>query len=455
MFTILGAGLAGLSASFHLGHENCQIFEKNCYPGGHVASVFKNGFTWDEGPHVSFTKHEYVREFLSKSVDNEYLEYPVFPVNYFKGSWIPHPAQSNLYAIPEPLRTDCLNDFLSSRSQANNNDNPGDYYEWLKLAFGRTFADTFPSVYTSKYWTLPPFKLTTSWIGGRVYLPDIETVKSGFVGPSKESTHYITKVRYPKRGGFFNYCSILVKDADISFNKEVQNIDLKNKIIIFKDGEIHNYQKLISSIPLPLFIKYCDAPENVNNSADQLLCSELLLVNLEVDHPTKIKEHWLYVYDEDKFSTRINFTDLLSSENAPEGKSGIQVEVYFSRYRPKIHDDDFYAKKIIEELLQMGLIKSIGSVANYHTKWVPFANVIFDQEYKQNLDIVLSWLEEHGLTREPDDLNPITDWDSKLSQHTRYSDLILTGRFAEWKYYWSDDCILRGLYLSNMLKENE
>ena len=42
-------------------------------------------------------------------------------VNYFKGHWIDHPAQSNLYQIPEPLRTQCLNSFLESRVE-----NPAD-----------------------------------------------------------------------------------------------------------------------------------------------------------------------------------------------------------------------------------------------------------------------------------------------------------------------------------------
>ena len=60
MVVILGAGLAGLSASYHLGHENCQIFEQHTFAGGHIHSEHREGFTWDVGPHVSFTKHAYV-----------------------------------------------------------------------------------------------------------------------------------------------------------------------------------------------------------------------------------------------------------------------------------------------------------------------------------------------------------------------------------------------------------
>ena len=43
-YTILGAGLAGQSTSYHIGHEKCNVFEKNGYVGGHIYSEKVNGF---------------------------------------------------------------------------------------------------------------------------------------------------------------------------------------------------------------------------------------------------------------------------------------------------------------------------------------------------------------------------------------------------------------------------
>ena len=68
---ILGGGLTGISASYHLKHKNCLILEKNDYLFGHIASITSNGFTWDEGPHVSFTKHEYVKSLFEKISDED------------------------------------------------------------------------------------------------------------------------------------------------------------------------------------------------------------------------------------------------------------------------------------------------------------------------------------------------------------------------------------------------
>ena len=118
--TILGAGISGLSTSFHIGHESCQIYEAKAHFGGHIFSFVRDGFTWDDGPHVLFTDSEYVKQVLGESVNGEFEERAPEVTNYYKGHWIDHPAQSNLYQVPEPLRTQCLESFLEARSHVVN-----------------------------------------------------------------------------------------------------------------------------------------------------------------------------------------------------------------------------------------------------------------------------------------------------------------------------------------------
>jgi len=448
-FTILGAGLSGLSASYHLGHENCMIFEQGSYPGGHIHSYMKDGFTWDEGPHVSFTKNDYVKNLFYKSVEGELFQFPAETVNYFYRSWIPHPAQSNLYAIPQPLRDKVLGDFLGSRN--NKELAPKNYMEWLIMAFGESFYNNFPRVYTKKYWTTEPEKLTTDWIGERIFPPNIDDVIKGCYGPLERQTHYITEVRYPKIGGYFSFGRLFIGGANIQYNKQVVHVCFKEKRVLFSDGTTHNYEKLISTIPLPTLIEISDAPNNIKESARQLNCSSLLLVNVVANHPTIRKEKWMYVYDENKYSTRLYCTEGLSSNNGLPGKTGIQVEVYFSKNKPKNEDNDIIAKKVCDELVEMGLIKSNSSNESIHTKWVPWANVIFDHQRKENQDIILHWLEQYGLSREKDDLNPMTNWNDKEIEVSQLGNIILAGRFGQWKYFWTDDCILRGNFIKTKL----
>jgi protoporphyrinogen oxidase len=444
MITILGAGLAGLSCSYHLGHENCILFERNAYAGGHIYSHHQDGFVWDEGPHVSFTKHTYVKDLFEQGVKGELLEYPVQVSNYFQGSWIPHPAQSNLYAVPEPHRSNCLSDFLKSRDAVDKDHVPANYAEWLQQAFGDTFASTFPTAYTCKYWTCDPHELTTDWVGQRVFLPDVDTVVNGYHAQPTASTHYISTVRYPNRGGFNSFAAKLREGTVIHFEHSVASIDLNARLITFSNGKQHRYLKLISTLPLPELIRLAiNVPEDIRQAARTLCCSSLLLVNVTANHVAHKPCHWLYVYDEGKLSTRINHTELLSPNNAPTGKTGVQVEVYASPYKPLPASHNAIAKTVVSELIEMGLIDQAESV---HTRYVPYANVIFNHHRREAQNAVFNWLERFGLQREADDLEPMTDWGNAKPQ--KLAPLNLAGRFGQWKYYWTDDCILRGKYLS-------
>ena len=165
-FAILGAGISGLSTSYHLGHRDAVIFEATDRYAGHIYSEVVDGFTWDDGPHVSFTTNEYVKRLFADCVDGEYEVIDTKVSNYYQGHWINHPAQTNLFQVPEPLRTRCLESFLESRD--SDETPPENYEQWLHQAMGPVFADTFPAAYTRKYWTTEPSNLDTDWVGNRV-----------------------------------------------------------------------------------------------------------------------------------------------------------------------------------------------------------------------------------------------------------------------------------------------
>ena len=443
---ILGGGLAGLSCSYHLGHENCLIIERNAHLGGHASTYQRDGAFWDEGPHVSFTKHNDVRELLAWSAGGDVLEYPSNVGNYFAGYWIPHPAQSHLYAVPEPLAGQCYKEFVANQEVAHLQHEPKNYQQWLDQAFGSTFSRTFPHAYTRKYWTCDPSELATDWIGGRVFKPDLETVAAGYEGRPKENTHYINSVRYPAHGGFGTFSSGFSRDARV-LHDEVTSINLSTKVVQLASGQTCAYETLVNTIPLDKFVfLLADVPPEVKTAASLLRCTSLLLVNILGSQDSLSPYHWLYDYDEDKYSTRITQTHLLARSNVPKDLAGIQVEVYASPYRPFRESHSTVAAKVADEVHAMGLIKDIQSM-HYH--FVPYANIIFDHQRRKSQDIVLSYLSGFGMVREADDLEPITDWKSP-HKFTAKQELSLAGRFAQWKYFWSDDCILRGRQIAGI-----
>lgn len=261
------------------------------------------------------------------------------------------------------------------------------YSEWLKYAFGSSLADTFPTAYTRKYWTCNPSNLTVDWVGSRVYFPTIASVREGFNSPPSNSTHYIKKVRYPARGDFFSFAKLFANKANVNLNHQVREINLNTRTIRFINGKTHSYERLINTIPLPEFVSLCiNPPKEFKQAATNLRCTSLLLVNITAEHTNLKPYHWLYVYDEDMLSTRINHIQLLSPHNTPFGKTGVQVEVDGSPYRPLSTDHTQIANKVVKELVKMELIKSASTVS---TQLIPYANIIYDHPRRDAQNLIL------------------------------------------------------------------
>jgi len=66
-YGILGAGPAGLTLAQFL-KEPCEVLEAGAKPGGHAASFKIDGFTFDYGPHIMFSKHKDILGFMIDSL---------------------------------------------------------------------------------------------------------------------------------------------------------------------------------------------------------------------------------------------------------------------------------------------------------------------------------------------------------------------------------------------------
>ncbi|MFZ0635609.1 MAG: FAD-dependent oxidoreductase [Candidatus Acidiferrales bacterium] len=414
--SILGAGISGVSTSFHVGHDRCLLYEAKPHYGGHVFSFARDGFTWDDGPHVLFTDNEYVNQLFADGVDSQFEERKPEITNYYQGHWIDHPAQSNLYQIPEPLRSQCLESFLEARSKELTP--PATYEEWLNQAFGKVFAKTFPAVYTRKYWAAEPADLGTDWIGERIFYPSVDDVKGGFKGPLGRSTHWVKRFRYPSRGGFISFLRKIAAGARIQYGKTLNQIHFGKRRMQFADGTHAEYETLVDTLPLPMLIGCSeDAPEKVREAAKQLKTTRFWLFDFGARHPSKLTQQWAYVYDANKITTRISITENFSPHNSPPGCTGMSIEVCGSDYKELPADKDALAKKIREELVEMGMLESIDAVISTNIRYVPFGQVIYDHNRKGALQIVNEFLDRVGVVR--------------------------VGRYSEWRYAMTHDCVLK------------
>jgi protoporphyrinogen oxidase len=418
---ILGTGMGAFGAATRLAaaDRSAVLYDANPYPGGHTATFDAGqGFLFDDGPHVSFTKHARIGDLLAANVGGAFEEVRARINNYWHGSWIPHPVQMHLYGLPTDLVVDVIADFVAVH--ATDEAEVRDYEGWLRASYGNTFAETFPMVYGRKYHTTTMDHLTTDWLGPRMYRPSLDEVLRGALAPTDADVHYVTSFRYPSRGGFESYLRPWLEQFDVRLGKRVTSIDPSACTIGFADGTGAAYDRLVSSLPLrELVPMITGAPASVVDAAGRLSFTSAVMVNLGVDREDVSQAHISYVYDEDVIFPRLNFPHLLSPNNVPRGTSSIQVELYFSdRYRPLTVPPESLIDEVIDGLQRIGVLREDDRILVREARLVRYANIIYDHERSAAVATIHDYLAEIGIAR--------------------------CGRYGDWNHAWTDESFLSG-----------
>jgi protoporphyrinogen oxidase len=418
---IIGAGMAGYGTAHRLEEAGVRpvIYEQRDHYGGHTATYrFEAGFTFDEGPHISFTSDPRMQKLLADSVDGEYETAVARVNNYWRGHWIKHPVQANLHGLPTDLVISVIRDFVRAM-----HGEPGpinDYEDWLRATFGDTLAETFPMEYTRKNHTTDARNLSTDWIGPRLYRPSLEEVLEGALSPETPDVHYITEFRYPKEGGFVSYLRRFMEQADVQLSHRVVGVDPRRRELRFASGARAPFDRLISSAPLPELIAMVDGvPSDVLDAASRLAASEVVVVNLGIDRPDVLDAHWTYFYDPDILMARLSTPYLQSARNVPPGMSSLQAECYFSaKYRPLDMSLDEVADCVVKDLTRTGILREDDRIVVRHAVHVAHANVIFDHDRADAVAVCHGFLDDLGIG--------------------------YAGRYGEWGYLWTDESFVSG-----------
>jgi protoporphyrinogen oxidase len=423
--SILGSGMAGWGAAYRLHQEKVPsiTYDKNDYHGGHTASwKFDTGFIFDEGPHVSFTKHEYLQKLFAQSVDEKYEVIQATPNNVWKGIRIKHPAICNLHGLPTDLKMRCLRDFIEARSaQVPGEEKQFDNYaDWLIAAYGKTFAETFPMEYGLKYHTTTADNMSTAWLGPRLYRPKLEEVLLGALSAETPHVHYVEYVRYPSFEGFGAYLNLLPKQTDLHLGHKLVKLDPKAQELHFAGGTVAKYDAVVSSIPLTELIPMiAGAPRDVVEAARKLACSSCVMVNLGINRTDLSDGQWTYFYDRDTVFTRLSFPHMFSPHTCPPGCGSIQAEVYYSdKYRPLKGKPEDYVQPVIADLKRLGIVREDDKIVHTNVHVSRFAQVIFDLERADALAKVHGYLDDIGVA--------------------------YCGRYGDWLYIWTDESFISG-----------
>lgn len=298
---------------------------------------------------------------------------------------------------------------------------PKNFEEFIYRVWGAGIARHFAIPYNRKLWKVPLDQMETSWLGGRVPLPDLEEMIEGALSPVPKPMGPNARFGYPLRGGFQALMDGFLPRlrADLRLETEAVRIVPSKRTVWLSDGSTLEYESLISTIPLPRLVRLLgpEAPSEVRDAAAGLRHLSVRCVNLGVGRPDLTEKHWIY-YPEDTVFHRIFVQGNASPHCNPPGGFGLTCEITYSGDHPLPMDGDALTERCIADCRRVGLIDRDDPIWTACQADLPYAYVIYDHERKERVEHIRAWLLER--------------------------DIFLAGRFSEWEYYNSDHAFVAG-----------
>jgi UDP-galactopyranose mutase len=419
---IIGAGPTGLSAAFHLG-KGSLLLEREDRVGGYCRSIQDAGFTFDQAGHIMFSKEPYVHELYDLLLgDNIHWQEREAWV-YTDGVHTRYPFQGALYGLPPEVIRECLMGAFEARNGTSGEPPtpPRNFEEFIHKVWGAGIARHFALPYNRKLWTVPLDEMETSWLGGRVPMPDMGEMIRGALEPTPPPMGPNARFGYPLRGGFQALMDGFLPhlEGEIRTGTEVVALDPDRRLLELGSGERVEYEQLVSTMRLPTLVQMMGdaAPPGVRRAAECLRSVAVRCVNLGVGRPDVSHRHWTYYAGNTVFH-RIFFQGNASPHCNPPGGFGLTCEISYSDTKPLPVRGEALIRLCIEDCVRVGVLKEDDAILAAHEVDMPCAYILYDHDRAASVKVIREWLEGKGI--------------------------LLAGRYSEWEYYNSDHAFMAG-----------
>src|SRR5262249_30587638 len=164
---------------------------------------------------------------------------------------------------------------------------------------------------------------------------------------------------------------------NVHLNRRAERIELPAKQVVFADGEVVPFERLVLSLPLSKLSEIVTGmPPEIERACRALRYQGVYCINLGVARPEISDKHWVSFYEDPFPSHRLSFPATFSPDTVPPGKSSIATEVAFSERRPL--DRDTAVEKTIEGLTLAKILHPDDRIELVHIEEVQPAYVIYD-----------------------------------------------------------------------------
>lgn len=471
---VLGAGPTGLAAAYHLG-QGSLLLEKGPTVGGWCRSIVDKGFTFDYAGHIMFSNDPYVLDLYDKLLGKNLHWQNREAWIYSKQVHTRYPFQGALYGLPPDVLKECLIGAIEARFGPIKKELPGtpitapsaatatlaatagrspmspvsamngsgmakgaaaappalcaapapsepkNFEEFIYKVWGAGVAKHFAIPYNRKLWAVPLNEMETSWLGGRVPLPDLEEMIDGALRPVTKPMGPNARFGYPLKGGFQALMNgfLPLLEGDVQLQADVVAVSPSRRTVTLRDGRSYRYDALISTLALPKLVQAMgdEAPAAVQAAAQGLRHVSVRCVNLGIGRENLTDKHWIY-YPEDTVFHRIFVQGNASPHcNAPGG-FGLTCEITYSEYKPLPCDGQALIARCIRDCIAVGMFTADDAIVAANQVDMPYAYVVYDHERARHVATIRNWVAQ--------------------------ANIILAGRYSEWEYYNSDHAFVAG-----------
>jgi len=413
---IIGAGPAGLSAAYKLRELGipCQVHEQDPkYVGGISRTVVYAGYRFDIGGHRFFSKSEKVEAFWADVMSDKLLERRRLSRIYYNDKFFNYPLSPyEAFRKLGPIYSfQCFFSYLKAKLLPIRD--VRSFEDWVINNFGKKLYLTFFKTYTEKVWGIPCSEISADWAAQRIkglsfysLLKSLFLKHKGTSGNKKVIKTLIDRFRYPELGPgqFWEQVQAHLDEEeptvfmshDVVGIKRIQpgKLELTLKTPEGENRKLYDY--LISSMPVNKLIAALGdvVPVSIQRAANSLKYRDFLIVALVIEKEELFPDNWIYIHDSKVNVGRIqNFKNWSPSMVPDDTKTCLGLEFFVNKHDQLWDMADADLLKLAEaELRTLGLVDSHTVVEDGSVIRVPKAYPVYDDQYKEHIEIVKSFL---------------------------------------------------------------
>ena len=386
---IMGAGPAGLTAAWELvrsGREVVVWEADPSYVGGLARTVQAEGYRFDIGGHLFYSKSPEVTEFWRKVLPDDFIEAPSLVQILHRGTRFDFPFDPKKAGY----KLGFLEGIKQSLSKPAQNKAEENLAQWLTNRYGKRFYEMLFKSYYEKINGLPCDQISAT-MGERHLRPlpgDKKTFPYPKLGPGQLWEAAANRV--------------LERGSPIFLDRRVQTVHWDETGVTHVTGtnaagEFFQQEgsNFLSSLPLSELLLALDppAPKEVSAAARALSHRNLITVCVIANRETIFPETMLMVSDPSvKVANILNYKNWSPDLVADAKTTSLGMEYYCAGSDNIWNATDFDLAQLgIRDAVQLGLIKE-ADVKDAFVVRTAKACPVCDLNYQRNLDVIKQWV---------------------------------------------------------------